>query len=109
VSVLLQELDKARDAATKEAEAIFQVDFLETVLDRLGEAHRLDKASGNKSEQVESYQVQFVSKKLQECRQAFTRTKGRNHQLRKYLPWYRVLFACYRRIKYASLNVYQDV
>lgn len=106
--MLLQELDKVREAATREAEAIFRVDLLETVLDRLGETYKLEKCSGNKTEQVESYQVQFTAKKLQECRQNFTRTKGRQSQLRKYLPWYRVLFACNRRIRYGALNTYVE-
>jgi hypothetical protein len=105
---LLDSLDKARESATADADELFRVELTEALLDALGEAHKLEKRSGNKFEQVEGYQVQFVFRKLQECRQTFARTKGRQKQLRKYLPWYRVLFACYRRIRYGLLNVYKE-
>lgn len=103
---LLKKLEVARKTATEEAKEIFDDDKTVDALAELCKRYGLDKSSANKSEQIESYRVQYIAKKLLQARQAFMKTKNRYEELKIYLPWYRVLFACFRRIKYGVLNEY---
>ena len=101
-------LDEARAKAHIESMDNFHVDMTVKELESNRSKCSLDKTSGNKDDLVASYRLQYVALQLQRRRQAFMKTKKRFKELKKFLPWYRVLYASYRRIHYLTLQKYKD-
>ena len=102
---LLKALEEERNEASAIACNHFRLELTREALDSLAKKYLLEQRSGGSKEEVaESYRVQYVFKRLIERRQAIMKTKKKTEVLRPYLPWYRVLFASYRRLEYMSLS-----
>jgi hypothetical protein len=101
---LLKALDECRTSASQTAQKILSITLTERELDEFCDKHSLERRTGRKVDKMRHYQLQYVQHKLSECRREFMNTRARNEELRKYLPWYRVLFACFRRIEYGLID-----
>jgi hypothetical protein len=105
---LLNLLDEARVSALAQSEDYFHFGMTLVQLENMRQKFNLDKKNGSKEDIVSSYQLQYVTHVILEKRQMFMKTKKRFDEFKKWLPWYRVLFAGFRRLHYLQLAVYKD-
>lgn len=106
---MLKELEEERDRATATAKEKFPSTSTVDTLRVLAVKAKLEPVTnGNKDEIIESYCVQYVFRKLISKRQDFMRTKERHEAFKVYLPWYRVLLASFRRLRFGVLRKVND-
>jgi hypothetical protein len=102
--MLLQQLNEERKHATSDADLRFSTDFTKEQLDEKAKKDGLEHRHDNKYELAQFYRWQFVNKRLIHRRQSYMKTKQKADLFKIFLPWYRVLFASFRRIEYMSLK-----